>query len=88
MSYERRMVGVLPAGGWRVRWTFADGIEDQPLIGWALYQDGTIEPVTWSDGEVTSLTEVSSGDGIESGKWEIYHPDTIETATEAEGRRP
>lgn len=47
------VVGVLPAGGWRVQ--FADGddgpIPPEPLIGWAVTADGNALPILRLDGD-------------------------------------
>ena len=69
---ENRIVKVLPAGGWRVRWTWKteDDVEvtsSSPLVGWGLTDDGIIVPLMTGLDERTRAEE------------EIYHPKYEET---------
>jgi hypothetical protein len=62
---------IMPAGGWRIRYT-ADGESwSEPLVGWALTADGEIVPLaTDSAGLVWQIGE--------EGNYRIYHPDATE----------
>lgn len=65
---------IMPAGGWRAEFTNKDGsVFDDPLVGWALKNDGAVVALTTDpEGLVDDL------DGY-AGKYRIYHPSQKET---------
>jgi hypothetical protein len=66
------VVGLIPAGGWRVEYTEQGGaVFSEPLVGWAVKANGFVSPmVTSSEGEVDFLDLPSPV------KYRIYHPDS------------
>ena len=68
------VVTLIPGDGWRVEHT-GDGDEvwSEPLVGWALREDGTIVPL-----DTDSVGYVETLDDAGKGRWRLYHPDLIE----------
>jgi hypothetical protein len=57
-------------GGWRVEWTAADGhVSSEPLVGWAIKDDGFVPLFTDVNGDVEELSVI--------GRRRIYHPDQV-----------
>ena len=66
------VTAIMPAGGWRIEYTNADGSKwSEPLAAWGLMGGEVVPLTTDCDGVVMSL------DGF-TGKYRVYHPDATE----------
>ena len=86
---DTEIIAIIPAGGWRVRYTYPDGSTySAPLVGWALRDtDGFIFPLI-SDGSGyvedaaadRQVTLLDGGHNSERATYVIYHPDEVITS--------
>lgn len=69
MTNEDLIVGTIPANGWRIRYRNPDGsMWSEPIIGFAIYADGEVKPLTVDRGGFVEPTECQE-------QCHIYHPD-------------
>lgn len=79
MRTSETIVSSLPAGGWRIRYVLTNGTTwSEPLVGWAVYADGSVQALTTDRGGYVEGAECTD-------KCEIYHPDQEPIVTPSEG---
>lgn len=62
---------LIPAGGWRIEYTWDDGTtRSEPIVAWALTQAGRVTPL-YIDGDNLVMDTIDYGAGFR-----VYHPDT------------
>lgn len=64
----RHVVGVIPAGDWRVRWQDGGTWVSEPLMGWLVFSDGGVMALEHA-GEGKAMRP----DDREEGQFEIYN---------------
>lgn len=63
----RRVVGIVPAGDWRIRWQDGGTWMSEPLMGWLVFSDGAVMALEHA-GEGKAMRPDDRGEG----QFEIY----------------